>query len=1044
MKRISTLIVLLAIFCFSAKVMAQGSAIWYLDAALNGQSGNVPVDGMSLSSEMDAAGHYTRNIDYTYVLSYPDCNAPNAYGLEFESFDVGSMDTLFLYDGPDVNSPLLVKCNNSYYKPTSHATYFASQSNVAKTITIRFKTSSYGGGYPGWRLTPVCSKPCGSITPVIDSVFYRVRNGRIYDTSYVKMIPIIDTLTLDTTGWFPGMNLCLGDGVIFNGHGLYSNSTGYYTARDATSLFRWDFGNTDSLVQMNAVRVPYNGYTEVGCFDVVLSIIDTNDCKSSTNATVRVRMAQNPLKTIYDLNTICTTDSLLVSVGYDGDNATLTLRKIDYAQSITKVNDVKTFIPDGPQAADRQCGPRCYTADVEFTEFPVGRTIQSADDICSICVNYEHSYMGDYSLAIICPATAAAPNGQKAYLKYKNAPTGYPGAAGGGGSRHTGIPYGGNDGGTGGNAGHSHWDNTTGAAVCDTAYNMFGVGWNYCFSRNEEYTLAGSGLQANTTQTALHYMTNAPVVPVQHVFDPLPAWFDQTPGNAIGTFTLDVLDSSDHAGKSNYYMPADDFSSLIGCPLNGFWKIEICDELAIDNGWVFNWSMDICGVSTDRDCQYQVGIDSVHWGPDTIGGRNYDIYNGKYRGLEAHKVTDVDSYFLSPDTSGTFPVSITLFDEFGCQWDTVTRITITRTPTPYLGRDTVICGDQFVVLDGKDYYSTNPRANYSYIWEPYGNIGDTVHTIARIGDTTNYVVEVTNYQNLIYCSARDTIAVSVSIQPIPNFDPGRYPLEGCEPFTVDLNNASLNASKFLWVFGDGATSTEPNPRHTYSTGTYDFKLYTYSDAGCVDSLVYPELVTVYSSPDARFTWEPAYPTVSQPRVTLINRTTPNNPDYEYFWEIQYDKDYPYSFHTLPTKDSVFEWYTNGRDISGDYVARMIARSKNIGPSGNLVYCSDTVENTILVINDFLQFPNVVTPNGDGVNDRFVILNLVGGQAYPTNCLDIYDKWGSRVFHKENISSDEDFWDPAKTRSPDGTYFFRFSAKGYNGSIERNGAIEVLR
>lgn len=449
-------------------------------------------------------------------------------------------------------------------------------------------------------------------------------------------------------------------------------------------------------------------------------------------------------------------------------------------------------------------------------------------------------------------------------------------------------------------------------------------------------------------------------------------------------------------------------------------------------------------MSTDRDCQYQVGIDSVHWGPDTIGGRNYDIYNGKYRGLEAHKVTDVDSYFLSPDTSGTFPVSITLFDEFGCQWDTVTRITITRTPTPYLGRDTVICGDQFVVLDGKDYYSTNPRANYSYIWEPYGNIGDTVHTIARIGDTTNYVVEVTNYQNLIYCSARDTIAVSVSIQPIPNFDPGRYPLEGCEPFTVDLNNASLNASKFLWVFGDGATSTEPNPRHTYSTGTYDFKLYTYSDAGCVDSLVYPELVTVYSSPDARFTWEPAYPTVSQPRVTLINRTTPNNPDYEYFWEIQYDKDYPYSFHTLPTKDSVFEWYTNGRDISGDYVARMIARSKNIGPSGNLVYCSDTVENTILVINDFLQFPNVVTPNGDGVNDRFVILNLVGGQAYPTNCLDIYDKWGSRVFHKENISSDEDFWDPAKTRSPDGTYFFRFSAKGYNGSIERNGAIEVLR
>ena len=98
----------------------------------------------------------------------------------------------------------------------------------------------------------------------------------------------------------------------------------------------------------------------------------------------------------------------------------------------------------------------------------------------------------------------------------------------------------------------------------------------------------------------------------------------------------------------------------------------------------------------------------------------------------------------------------------------------------------------------------------------------------------------------------------------------------------------------------------------------------------------------------------------------------------------------------------------------------------------------------MLVNDFLQFPNVVTPNGDGVNDRFVIKNLIDGLGFPINQLDIYNKWGAHVYHKVNIASDDDFWDPNTNNMPAGTYFFRFSAKGYNGNIERNGTIEVVR
>jgi Zn-dependent metalloprotease len=50
--------------------------------------------------------------------------------------------------------------------------------------------------------------------------------------------------------------------------------------------------------------------------------------------------------------------------------------------------------------------------------------------------------------------------------------------------------------------------------------------------------------------------------------------------------------------------------------------------------------------------------------------------------------------------------------------------------------------------------------------------------------------------------------------------------ESCEPpFTVQFLNQSYNGDNFLWTFGDGATSTEINPVHTYTiNGFFDVQL----------------------------------------------------------------------------------------------------------------------------------------------------------------------------------------------------------------------------
>ena len=92
----------------------------------------------------------------------------------------------------------------------------------------------------------------------------------------------------------------------------------------------------------------------------------------------------------------------------------------------------------------------------------------------------------------------------------------------------------------------------------------------------------------------------------------------------------------------------------------------------------------------------------------------------------------------------------------------------------------------------------------------------------------------------------------------------------------------------------------------------------------------------------------------------------------------------------------------------------------------------------------LSFPNMVTPNGDGSNDRFVIVGLLENNCFKYSELSIYDRTGRRVYHKVNIADENDWWDPAAQRIPAGTYFYYFKAHGVTIHTQHLGVIEVLR
>lgn len=62
---------------------------------------------------------------------------------------------------------------------------------------------------------------------------------------------------------------------------------------------------------------------------------------------------------------------------------------------------------------------------------------------------------------------------------------------------------------------------------------------------------------------------------------------------------------------------------------------------------------------------------------------------------------------------------------------------------------------------------------------------------------------------------------------------------------IRFSNESTPGQSYLWDFGDGQTSTEVNPAHTYgSAGTYTVKL-TVVGGGCTVEFIGTEDVIIY-------------------------------------------------------------------------------------------------------------------------------------------------------------------------------------------------------
>ena len=116
--------------------------------------------------------------------------------------------------------------------------------------------------------------------------------------------------------------------------------------------------------------------------------------------------------------------------------------------------------------------------------------------------------------------------------------------------------------------------------------------------------------------------------------------------------------------------------------------------------------------------------------------------------------------------------------------------------------------------------------------------------------------------------------------------------------------------------------------------------------------------------------------------------------------------------------------------------KLIANTAKVSSPARELSPNDNSSTTSVAIKPFF-LSNVITPNGDGKNDAFVINGL---GKFASNELIIFDRWGSHVFQKKGYQND---WTGQGLVA--GTYFYVLSVVDPGGAATKfKGWIQLIR
>jgi gliding motility-associated-like protein len=88
----------------------------------------------------------------------------------------------------------------------------------------------------------------------------------------------------------------------------------------------------------------------------------------------------------------------------------------------------------------------------------------------------------------------------------------------------------------------------------------------------------------------------------------------------------------------------------------------------------------------------------------------------------------------------------------------------------------------------------------------------------------------------------------------------------------------------------------------------------------------------------------------------------------------------------------------------------------------------------------LNVSQAVTPNGDGINDVWVIYSI---ENYPNSIVKVFNRWGSEVFNARGYKNDWNghYKNNSQALPDSSSYFYQIDLEG-DGSVENEGWLYI--
>jgi gliding motility-associated-like protein len=327
-------------------------------------------------------------------------------------------------------------------------------------------------------------------------------------------------------------------------------------------------------------------------------------------------------------------------------------------------------------------------------------------------------------------------------------------------------------------------------------------------------------------------------------------------------------------------------------------------------------------------------------------------------------------YSVNETLAGNYVYTVNAVDAYNCPATTLINLTFFPQPT--------VTATSATLCNGGNANLTASGAT-TYTWQP----GNVVGPSYPFSGNTSLNVTVVGSSNGCSNSAN----ASVIVNPNPNASINVSSAIGCVPtcLTFTANSTSVIQS-YGWTLNGTGISGAQNGTYCFSEAAqYNIGLTIIDNNGCTFT-VNPVPVDIYPQPVADFNHSPIKPIVNIDQEVVFTDASWGAPIVSWNWYFMNSAQY-----TSTQQNPTFA-YTE----PGTYPVVLVVKSDK--------GCTDTLIRPLVVGEDFgIYVPNAFTPNNDGLNDVFRPKGF-GITKYELN---IFDRWGERVFHTATF---DEGWD----------------------------------